>query len=51
MPSTPELISELEGIVGPEHVIWRPEDLLVYEYDGSIEKGAARVVDGVLPDS
>ena len=44
MPSTPEFIRELEGIVGPEHVIWRPEDLLVYEYDGSIEKGAARVV-------
>ena len=44
MPRTPELIRELEGIVGPEHVIWRPEDLLVYEYDGSIEKGAARVV-------
>ncbi|NQU96243.1 MAG: FAD-binding protein [Chloroflexi bacterium] len=49
MPSTPELIRELEGIVGPEHVIWRPEDLLVYEYDGSIEKGAARVV--VVPGS
>jgi len=44
MAQTGELIRELEGIVGPEHVIWRPEDLLVYEYDGSIEKGIASAV-------
>jgi glycolate oxidase len=49
MADTPELIRELEQIVGPDYVIWRPEDLLVYEYDGSIEKGAAQTV--VVPGS
>ena len=34
----PPLISDLEDAVGPQYVIWRPEDLLVYEYDGSIDK-------------
>jgi len=44
MAKTSALIRDLEGIVGPEYVIWRPEDLLVYEYDGSIEKGIASAV-------
>ncbi len=49
MAQTAELIRELEGIVGPDFVMWRPEDLLVYEYDGSIERGAACAV--VVPGS
>jgi glycolate dehydrogenase FAD-linked subunit len=28
------LIKELIGIMGPEGVLWRPEDLMLYEYDG-----------------
>jgi glycolate oxidase len=26
-------------VAGRGHVVWRPEDLLVYEFDGTIEKG------------
>ena len=33
-----ELVRRLGGIVGGENVLWRTEDLLVYEYDGTIEK-------------
>jgi glycolate oxidase len=32
------IIKGLEGIVGRGNVIYHPEDLLVYEYDGSIDK-------------
>ncbi len=32
------IIKKLEGIVGKANVIYQPEDLLVYEYDGSIDK-------------
>ncbi len=38
---------ELQGIVGVENVIFHPDDLLVYEYDGSIDRGMPQVV--VLP--
>jgi glycolate oxidase len=41
-------IRELQAIVGDAHVIYRPEDLLVYEYDGTIDRGHPSVV--VLPD-
>jgi glycolate oxidase len=34
-----ELIEALTEAVGRDHVVWRPEDLLVYEFDGTIEKG------------
>ena len=34
------IIRALESIVGPSSaVLHRPEDLLLYEYDGSVEKG------------
>jgi len=46
---TPTLISALERIVGAGALYWRPEDLLVYEYDGTIDRGRPSVV--VLPDS
>lgn len=32
------LIERLAAITGREHVVWRREDLLLYEYDGTIEK-------------
>ena len=41
------LISDLAELVGDQYVIWRPEDLLVYEYDGSIDKAIPQAV--VLP--
>ena len=28
------LVRELERILGREAVLWRPEDLMLYEYDG-----------------
>ena len=30
-----QLIAELRTIVGPRHVLYRPEELMLYEYDGS----------------
>ena len=33
-----QIIKGLEGIVGKANVIYHPEDLLVFEYDGSIDK-------------
>ncbi|MBI4499326.1 MAG: hypothetical protein HY689_15680 [Chloroflexi bacterium] len=33
------LIQDLHGIVGHDGVLFAPEDLLVYEYDGSIDRG------------
>src|SRR5438093_1053835 len=38
------LIREFEDLLGPSSVLYRPEDLLLYEYDGSIEKGRPNVV-------
>jgi len=36
---TQNLIRELEHLLGPSAVLHRPEDLLLYDYDGSPEKG------------
>src|SRR6266853_6105251 len=33
------LIHEFEDSLGTASVLYRPEDLLLYEYDGSVEKG------------
>jgi len=41
------LIRELQGIVGKQYVLHTPEDLLVYEYDATIERGLPEAV--VLP--
>ncbi len=43
------LIGGLQDIVGDAMVLHRPEDLLLYEYDGSVEKGRPGVV--VFPSS
>ncbi len=40
----PGLVRELEKLLGDGSVLDRPEDLLLYEYDGSIEKGRPDVV-------
>lgn len=42
-------IKKLESIVGREYVIHHPDDLLVYEYDGSVDKAMPRAV--ALPAS
>ncbi len=42
-------IRELKKLLGPGAVLHRPEDLLLYEYDGSVEKGRPDAV--VFPSS
>lgn len=38
MPKRRELISALAAHVGKEHVLFRPEDLAGYEFDGTVER-------------
>ncbi len=49
MSETRRSIRKLESIVGREYVIHHPDDLLVYEYDGSVDRAMPRAV--VLPSS
>ena len=43
------LIPELQAIVGDAYVVHQPEDLIVFEYDGSVDKALPSAV--VLPES
>jgi len=43
------LVREFERFLGPSSVLYRSEDLLLYEYDGSVEKGRPDLV--LFPDS
>jgi glycolate oxidase len=43
------LIDELEKLLGASSVLYQPEDTLLYEYDGSVEKGRPDLV--VFPES
>ncbi|HLF72277.1 MAG TPA: FAD-linked oxidase C-terminal domain-containing protein [Dehalococcoidia bacterium] len=45
----PEAIRDLERVFGAGRVLHTPEDLIVFEYDGTIEKGQPQVV--VFPDT
>jgi len=47
--NTKTILNELRKIVGVDYVIHAPEDLLVYEYDGSIDRATPQFV--VLPAS
>src|ERR1700730_10689758 len=44
-----QLIRELEALLGPKGVLSAPEDLMLYEYDGSVELGSPRCI--VFPAS
>jgi glycolate oxidase len=44
------LIRAFENLVSPARIFFRPEDLLLYEYDGSVEKGRPDLV-VVFPES
>ena len=46
---TQRFIEEARRIVGEEYVIYHPDDLLVYEYDGSVDRNIPQAV--VLPNS
>ncbi|MBE7517690.1 MAG: FAD-binding protein [Thermoflexaceae bacterium] len=37
MTTRRELVAALQEIAGPRNVLWRREDLLVYEFDGTVE--------------
>ncbi len=45
----PQLIRELVSLLGPDAVLSHPDDLLLYEYDGSVELGSPECV--VFPSS
>jgi len=47
--TTAHVIQNLKAIVGPEHVLTSPEDLFLYEYDASLDRGRPHAV--VLPGS
>ena len=47
--SRQKLIEQLVDIVGHDYVLWNEADLLVYEYDGSIDRATPQFV--VLPAS
>jgi len=34
-----EVISQMQALLGAQHVLHRPEDLMLYEYDASVDKG------------
>jgi glycolate oxidase len=38
------LVRRLERVVGRDGVLWRPEELLAFEYDGTIEKALPQAV-------
>jgi glycolate oxidase len=48
-PIPPGAIADLTRVFGAERVLHTPEDLLVFEYDGTIERGEPQVV--VFPDT
>ena len=38
------LVLDLIDAIGDEAVVWHDEDLLVYEYDGTIDRGNPDVI-------
>jgi glycolate oxidase len=48
-PIPPDAIRDLQRALSADRVLHTPEDLLVFEYDGTIERGAPQVV--VFPDN
>ena len=49
MASNPALVADLKAAVGAEYVLHEPEDLIVYEYDGSVDRALPAAV--ALPAS
>src|SRR3972149_3756283 len=43
-PIPPAAINDLRRALAPDRVLSAPEDLLVFEYDGTIERGQPQVV-------
>ena len=49
MEMQPQLIRELVALLGVQGVLYQPEDLMLYEYDGSVELGSPKCI--VFPNS
>ena len=47
--TNPELIAGLKSVVGERSVLWREYDLMLYEYDGSIDKACPSAV--IMPSN
>jgi glycolate oxidase len=43
-PLNPALIREMKSLLGAKNVLEKPEDLILYEFDGSVEKGRPDLV-------
>lgn len=43
-PASLSLIREMKALLGPSSVLENPDDLILYEYDGSVEKGRPDLV-------
>ncbi len=48
-PIDKAVVRQLERAVGEEAVLWRPEEVLAFEYDGTIERAMPQAV--AFPDS
>ncbi len=46
---TQQFVQQLKAVVGEGNVVFHPDDLLVFEYDGSVDRGMPAAV--ALPDS
>ena len=44
MTASAEFLKALRSVVGREHVLHKPEDLLVYELDGTIDRSLPEAV-------
>src|SRR5258708_34399557 len=44
LPMNSAIGAELQAIVGPRNVLSRPEDLALYEYDGSVDRARPEAV-------
>ncbi|MCY3920399.1 MAG: FAD-binding protein [Chloroflexi bacterium] len=44
MSTPPSVARDLEAALGEDAVLWAPEDLLVYEYDATIDRGAPQAI-------
>ncbi len=40
----PSFLREMKSLLGDSNVLWEPEDLLLYEFDGSVEKARPDLV-------
>ncbi len=41
---TEDFRRSVEAVVGPQGYLWRPEDLVLYEYDGGVDKARPEIV-------